>query len=77
MIIHDYFDGLANCVECGGPCKLDPQSIEVSNAIRYMSETIAKAGGKPGPLIRTALERVGVDFETYWARAESAARRWK
>lgn len=75
MTIHDYFDGTAHCEECGGPCRLDVEAVLTSNAIRHLSEALARAGYGPNMMIRDALQAFGVNVERYWDRAREAARR--
>lgn len=72
MTIHDYFDGIAHCKECGGPCQLDEQAIAVGNALRHFAEALVLAGRGPNMMVRGALEELGVDPARWFDRAAAA-----
>lgn len=44
MTIHDHFDGMGYCVECGGPCRLDEAGKAVSGFVRFTLECAALRG---------------------------------
>jgi hypothetical protein len=75
MTIHDYFDGIAHCKECGGPCQLDEQAIAVSNALRHFAKALVLAGRGPNMVITGALENLGVDPARWFNRAGESVRR--
>ena len=72
MKIHDYYDGLAHCVECGGPCRLPQDTIDAGNAIRHLMEGLALSGRGPNMMISGALSKLGVDAAEAYKRARAA-----
>lgn len=78
MTIHDHFDGSAHCVECGGPCRLDPESAAVTGVIRHLYEALASTGTGPNMMVRSAMEKLGLDAMGFWMRARGATEReWR
>lgn len=73
-MIHDHFDGSANCRQCAGRCRLQGDARAVTELARALLCRLAMAGWTHVPIFEAdALMRAGVDRPNQWlerARAE-------
>lgn len=70
--IHDHFDGSANCIECGGACKLEGDSLALTNVVRAYFEECVRTKRPVYPWMSHFLKDAGLDIAKHWARAKKA-----
>jgi hypothetical protein len=70
-LIHDHFDGSANCVQCNGSCKLEDVRLMATELVRWMFERWALnyPGSEPDMMVMSTFEKFGLDVNGAKARA--------
>lgn len=75
-VIHDHFDGCANCIECGGDCELTGSDLLASWLVRGIFEGAVMAGRNYiFGLCESSLIHSGVDVSAFWKRARETDKR--
>lgn len=80
LVIHDYFDGTAQCVECKGHCRLRADDAAVSMVVRVIFENAAWQGWKhlPAQFESPVQLLLGARrYQKFWNRAKIAAAKLK
>jgi hypothetical protein len=79
MIIHDHFDGSANCVECGGTCKLTGEALQLTRLVRYTIEFFALGhnGWLPPQIEEPLASLVHLNWRKFRQRSLDSAKRLK
>ena len=67
--IHDHFDGAANCVQCGGDCRLEGAELAFTALLRYLFDGEAYGSGFLPAMAIAHLRRIGVDVDAFRKRA--------
>ncbi len=73
-IIHDHFNGSANCVECQGVCELTGGDQALTHLVRCLCEAWSFHGQKPNYMTCGALKDLGIDLDAALARAKESNR---
>lgn len=71
VVIHDHFDGCANCVECGGPCRLTGEQRLLTELIRWIFEKWARDQFFLDEMTKSTLVKFCVDIGAVQRRAEA------
>lgn len=72
-MIHDHFDGSANCVECRGPCKQTGDERTITDLVRWIfEEAEMRKRTSFSVSMSDCLNKSGVDIQYFLNRARES-----
>ena len=68
-IVHDHFDGSANCIECRGRCRLTGADRALTEMVRWEAQRWITQRTGPNMMMKATLETLGLDVDRLMATA--------
>ena len=63
--IHNHSNGSANCVECGGHCKLQGAEVVLTGLVRWIFESERLTGSRMAYQVEAQLSKIGVNVDKF------------